>query len=214
MTVPGATASVVDKIRSTYQTAMDEHNFSAIRGENDPYRAYLKDYTWGSNGVKARQGTMFYSLITYRIEPTDEARHAAERYIHYLHGVNPLGMVYLSNMYAYGAERAVNEFYHSWFTDGSELWDRVGDSTYGPAPGFLTGGPNPSYDWDGCCPKGCGSSSNNDKCKRLSPPKDQPPQKSYRDFNTGWPLNSWSVTENSCGYQSAYIRLLSKFVRR
>jgi len=221
MTVPDATSSVVDKIRSTYQTAMEgdentKHNFFAIRGEEDPYRAYLKDYTWGSNGVKARQGTMFYSLISYGIEPTDEARHAAERYIHYLHGVNPLGMVYLSNMYAYGAERAVNEFYHSWFTDGSTRWDRVGVSTYGPAPGFLTGGPYPSYDWDGCCPSRCGSSSNNSKCfaEPISPPKGQPPQKSYKDFNTGWPLNSWSVTENSCGYQSVYIRLLSKFVRR
>jgi len=36
---------------------------------------------------------------------------------------------------------------------------------------------------------------------------------SYKDFNTGWPLNSWSVTEPSDGYQVAYIRLLSKFVR-
>jgi hypothetical protein len=26
-------------------------------------------------------------------------------------------------------------------------------------------------------------------------------------------LNSWSVTENSCGYQVKYIRLLSKFVK-
>ena len=38
-------------------------------------------------------------------------------------------------------------------------------------------------------------------------------QKAYKDFNTSWPLNSWSVTENSNGYQVAYIRLLSKFVK-
>jgi hypothetical protein len=37
--------------------------------------------------------------------------------------------------------------------------------------------------------------------------------KSYKDFNTSWPLNSWQVTENSNGYQMAYIRLLSKFVQ-
>jgi len=41
----------------------------------------------------------------------------------------------------------------------------------------------------------------------------QPPQKSYKDFNSGWPLNSWTVSENSNGYQAAYIRLLSKFVK-
>jgi hypothetical protein len=94
------------------------------------------------------------------------------------------------------------------------LWDRVGTSAYGPAPGFLTGGANPNYDWDGCCPSNCGSGSNNSKCysESISPPKDQPRMKSYKDFNTSWPLNSWSVTENSCGYQIQYICLLSKYV--
>ena len=84
-----------------------------------------------------------------------------------------------------------------------------------PASGYLTGGPNPSYDWDGCCPSGCGSAGNNAICtsEPISPPKGQPAQKSYKDFNTGWPLDSWSVTEPSDGYQVAYIRLLSKFVR-
>jgi len=37
--------------------------------------------------------------------------------------------------------------------------------------------------------------------------------KSYLDFNGNWPQDSWSVTENSCGYQIAYVRLLSKFLR-
>jgi len=90
----------------------------------------------------------------------------------------------------------------------------VGESTYGPAPGFMPGGPNPSYNWDGCCPSGCGSTNNNAICtsESIAPPKGQPSQKSYKDFNTSWPLNSWSVTENSCGYQINYIRLLSKYV--
>ena len=159
---------------------------------------------------------MFYNLISYELDPTKNAtaENAAIGYIHYIHGVNPLNMVYLSNMYRYGAENGVNEFYHSWFTDKSTKWDRVGKSTYGPAPGFLTGGPNPSYNWDGCCPGGCGSAANNGVCtsESIAPPKNQPVQKSYKDFNTSWPLNSWSVTENSCGYQVNYIRLLSKFV--
>jgi hypothetical protein len=158
---------------------------------------------------------MYTDIITYGIDATkdEDARDAAEQYIHYLHGVNPLNMTFLSNMYNYGGENCVNEFYHSWFTNGSTTWDRVGVSTYGPAPGFLTGGPNPSYDWDGCCPAGCGG-SNNAACasENISPPKGQPKQKSYKDFNTSWPLNSWSVTENSNGYQINYIRLLSHFV--
>ena len=46
----------------------------------------------------------------------------------------------------------------------------------------------------------------------LSPPAGQPAQKAYLDFNDSWPLDSWQVTEPSGGYQTAYIRLLSKFV--
>jgi hypothetical protein len=36
--------------------------------------------------------------------------------------------------------------------------------------------------------------------------------KSYKDFNDGWPVNSWQVAEPDLGYQAAYVRLLSKFV--
>lgn len=31
--------------------------------------------------------------------------------------------------------------------------------------------------------------------------------------NDGWPLNSWPITENSNGYQTAYIRLLARYVK-
>jgi hypothetical protein len=161
---------------------------------------------------------MFYNLIAYDIdsEVNAEALRAAERYVHYLHGLNPLGLAYVSNMKSNGADRSANELYHTWFAHGSKLWDRVGVSTYGPPPGFLTGGPNPSYNWDGCCPSSCGSPQNNALCvsEPIEPPRNQPPQKSYKDFNTSWPLNSWEISENSCGYQVAYIRLLSKFAKR
>ncbi|WMJ74064.1 glycoside hydrolase family 9 protein [Cytophagaceae bacterium ABcell3] len=221
-TLEDATTSVVREIKDKYADALNtnEFNFPAYHNINtiDPYMAPLENYVWGSNGTKSNQGTIFYDLITYDIEPSqhEDARRAAERFIHYIHGVNPLNMVYLSNMYGKGGDKCVNQFYHTWFHDGTELWDEVGVSTYGPAPGFLVGGPNPEYDWDDCCPDGCGSMENNAVCTSisLSPPKDQPDQKSYLDFNTTWPLNSWEVTENSCGYQTAYIRLLSKFVQR
>ena len=79
----------------------------------------------------------------------------------------------------------------------------LGTSTYGPPPGFVTGGPNPSYSVDACCPNKC-SGKNRRSSEALAPPLGQPPQ-SLRRFHTSWPLNSWSVTENSDGYQSAYI---------
>lgn len=216
--LPGGTATVQDHIKSVYRNSVvnGADNLAAYVGQKDPYLAHIKDYTWGSNSTKSAQGNMNYDLVTYGMANglEDLAMEASEAYIHYVHGLNPLGLVYLSNMYGYGAENSVNEFYHTWFTNGSPLWDRVGTSVYGPPPGFLTGGPNPGYDRDGCCPSGCGSTGNNAICtsESISPPRGQPNQKSYKDFNTSWPLNSWSVTENSCGYQVNYIRLLSKFV--
>lgn len=206
----GVTGSVATNIKTKFTNAMNSgSNWNAMVNKSDPYLAYIDVYTWGSNHTKSDKGAMFMDTSQYGLSAfnTTQARNYALTYVNYIHGVNPQGMVYLSNMYSLGAYNSVNEFFHSWFADGSALWDRVGTSTYGPAPGFLVGGPNPSYDWDGQCPgvSGCGSAA-------PSPPKGQPAQKSYKDFNTSWPLNSWSVTENSCGYQSSYLRLLSKFV--
>jgi endoglucanase len=214
----GATASVAQAIRDAYLVgAKSSGNLGAITNNEDPYLAYMKDYVWGSNSTKSNTGNLFAAVVTHQLDAASNADmiRAASRYVHYLHGTNPLSLVYLTNMYQHGAENCANELYHSWFVHGSALWDRVGMSTYGPPPGFLTGGPNPSYNWDACCPSNCSSAANNAMCgsAALSPPREQPPQKAYKDFNNGWPLNSWSVTEPSNGYQIAYIRLLSKFVR-
>ncbi len=216
--LPNATTAVASNIEQKFVSAMNGGNtWTAVNNEVDPYRAYLQDYTWGSAGIKANKGSMFYEQILFDLgtQTDEQIRNAAARYIHYLHGMNPLGKVYLSNMGAYGAENSVDQFYHTWFAHGSAQWDSVAESTYGPAPGFVVGGPNPSYDWDGCCPNSCGGATNNAMCgaAQLSPPYNQPAQKSYLDFNNSWPLNSWSVTENSNGYQIRYLRLLSKFVQ-
>ena len=214
--LPNATSSVANSIKTNYATAMNtDENWGAVRNNADAYLAFLGDgnFTWGSNRTMSRKGTTFYNLLSFDLGDADEAevRNAALGYINYIHGVNPQAMTYLSNMGSVGAHSSVNEFYHSWFANGSDLWDRVGESVYGPAPGFLVGGPNPNYDWDGNCTSpnpnpGCGTAA-------PTPPKGQPPMKSYLDFNTSWPLNSWQVTENHNDYQVAYIRLLSKFVQ-
>jgi endoglucanase len=120
-----------------------------------------------------------------------------------------MGKVYLSNMYSFGAENSVNRLWHSWFTQGTP-WNDAKQSPYGPAPGYLAGGPaGTQYNWDDRCPgvsPQCGSAP-------PAPPYGQPSQKTYLDFNDGWPLNSWSVSEPSNGYQTAYIRLLARFVK-
>jgi endoglucanase len=203
-TVKGA---IVTAFSSTIASA---DNLGTLTRDPDPYLAYVADYTWGSNAHKARTGCLLHDVISFGIDSAKnaDARRAAERYIHYLHGVNPLGLVYLSNMAKSGAHQSVTSFFHSWFADKSPKWDEVGVSTYGPPPGFLVGGPNPSYDWDAQCPgiAQCPAA-------RPSPPYGQPAQKSYANFNDSWPVNSWSVSENSNGYQTYYLRLLAKFVR-
>jgi endoglucanase len=119
--------------------------------------------------------------------------------------VNPIQLVYLSNMSAYGAHTSVNSLFTMLFWNGS---------TFLAPPGFLVAGPNPGYTWDTCCPSSCGGPGNNALCgpAPLSPPAGQPPQKSFKDFNSVWPLDSWWVSEPNDAYQAEYLRLLSKFV--
>ncbi len=213
--LPDADATVKDDFVSHFTAGMaGADNFGFLATEPDPYMAYVSNgnYTWGSSAHKSRKGSLFYEYVVYDLDSSKkaDASRAAERYVHYLHGVNPLGLVYLSNMGDHGAHRSVNQFFHTWFANGTR-WDEVGVSQDGPPPGYLVGGANPSYNWDSCCDggtcpdAGCGSAP-------LSPPFGQPAQKSYAQFNDSWPLDSWSVTEPSDGYQVAYIRLLSKFV--
>lgn len=210
----GVSATVTTNIKTYFKNGMSggTDNWAAMTSKRDPYLAFINSYTWGSNSSKSSKGSMFLDLVNYGVSGFDNttAKNNGLTYLNYIHGVNPQGMVYLSNMYSLGVYSSVNEFYHTWFSNGSTKWDRVGSSIYGPAPGFLVGGANPSYDWDA----NCTSSSPNSGCGSAAPipPKGQPAQKAYKDFNTSWPLNSWQVTENSNGYQGNYLRLLSKFV--
>ncbi len=211
--IAGATASVAQGLASNFKTNVEGSGyFGTLKANTDPYGAYLQTYTWGSNQVKAGQGNMFADVVAFGLDASAnaDALRYAERYVHYVHGVNPLGLVYLSNMGAYGAEASVTRFFHTWFAHGSQ-WDAFGVSKYGPPPGYLVGGPNPSYSWDSCCPSGCSGAT----CGTAppSPPAGQPDQKSYKDFNDSWPLDSWSVTEPDDGYQAQYVRLLAKFVK-
>jgi endoglucanase len=208
-----ATPSVATEIRNRYldlQGRSDYPGWGAMDAQTDPYGAHISRYTWASNAVKANTGTLFTDEKYYGISRHTPAQvdEAALNYVHYLHGVNPFGKVYFSNMNGFGAENSVNGIWHTWFHDGTS-WDDAQNSLYGPAPGFLVGGPaGDQWKWGGgACPgaDGCGAPP--------LPPYQQPPQKSYRDFNGLFPDASWSVSENSNGYQVAYIRLLARFVK-
>jgi endoglucanase len=201
-----------DLVKTVHASFLGGFTSQAIYGGEksvrSPYLAWLPAYWWGSNKEVSRQGFFFLNprLDGMADAPADAADYAAD-YLHYLHGVNPLAKVYLSNMGAYGAANSVDEFFHAWFFKGTP-WGNVRHSKFGPPPGYLVGGPNPGYNWADGCPRidsRCGSAP-------PSPPFGQPPLKSYADIGDGWPIASWSVTEPSGGYQVEYIRLLTHFV--
>ncbi len=215
----GTTPSVATAIKNAYRTSMNSNTFDnlpAYLAKTDAYRSHLpnQNFTWGSNTTKGRAGIMFTNMLVYNLDTTNNTnyRDAALGYLNYFHGVNPIAFTYLTNMSSYGAGNSVNEIYHAWFKDGSVLWDRVGTSTYGPPPGFVPGGPNPYYSLDGCCPSGCSPYNSLCNPSLVTPPFSQPIQKSYKDWNTSWPQNSWTVTEPAIYTQASYARLLSNFL--
>ena len=165
--------------------------------ETDPYRAYMPDaqYHWGSNQIKANIGNTNFDAVLYGVDPEHRRSYETRAldHLHYLHGVNPFGMVYLSNMYKYGVSYSVNRFYHAWL--GQKVFDKTpGDHRCGPAPGFVPGGPNKNY------------SGSIHLDKNL-------PMKAYVDDNstsgTAPDANIWELTEPAIYYQSAYLKLLS-----
>ena len=193
-TLGNADAALVNTILTSVGNSVSWNDFYTFN-PNDLYRAYMPDFTyhWGSNMQKANFAVLSSMVRDYNIDPTKEADFLLKlkEQVHYFHGVNPLGMVYLTNMYDYGAEYSANEMYHNWFSDGT-IYDHALLSSSGPAPGYVTGGPNASF-----------------TVATIAPPAGQPLQKSYLDFNTGYPDASWEVTEPAIYYQAGYIRMLS-----
>lgn len=218
--LPDATPSIATQIRTHFasQEVTSGGQYAAAVAATDAYRSYLQDYVWGSNQSKAAQGRLYQLLEQYGTDAAlgAAATAAAEDFVHYIHGVNPLGLVFLTNMRLAGAEHSAATLYHTWFSHRSARWDATTATSPGPAPGFLVGGPNPSFALDPCCTDGsnCYGASEYALCgQSWEPPAGQPPLKSYLQFNDGWPANSWSVTENSCGYQAGYILLLARYAR-
>ena len=166
--------------------------------DQDLYRAFLPEtsYHWGSNFVRSALGNTNLDMLHYDLNAGagESYREKALGIVHYFHGVNPLNMVYLTNMVEYGAEYSANEIWHDWFHDGS-VWDDALTSERGPAPGYVPGGPNAVYSG------------------QAAPPVGEPAQKAYRDWNTGSGL-PWEITEPAIYYQAAYVKLLSNFVAK
>lgn len=196
--LPNVYPAIIDNIRAQKSNMNEVFSLGAYTSQEDLYLAFMDDWAhhWGSNQVRANCGTLNMDFVHYNINPNrrDEYRELAEQYLHWLHGTNPLGMCMLSNMYANGGDYCVNEIYHTWFGDNTP-WDNALASPKGPPPGYLTGGPNINF-----------------SLPEIAPPANQPPQKAYKDWNTGWPENSWEITEPAIYYQAAYVLLLANLL--
>jgi endoglucanase len=222
--LPGATPEVAKSIRERFLANLSQASeaFEGSLPQADPYRAPMQHYTWGSNKGKAMQARLYQLVALYNPDPrlSETSLAAALEYAHYIHGVNPLGLVYLTNMTPAGASHSAATMFHAWFARGTR-WQRVTEQLPGPPPGFLVGGPNPQFSVDACCgaPAGspayrCYGATTFSLCQQnFVPPLAQPPAKSYLQFNNPWPANSWAISEPSLSYQSYYVRLLAAFTR-
>ena len=202
--ISGGNGTLKTNIRNSLSDAFSFgfNDWNAWAGDDDPYRAYIFTgfFNWGSNRAMAHRGVMYQQMNTFGLgnRSTADNDEAAAGYLHYLHGVNPFGSVYLSNMDALGSERSMDEFYHVWFADGTDF-DNVKTDAFGPPPGYLVGGPNPNY-----------------SAASLVGLSGEPGMKMFRQenaiFENGNQVNPWELNENSNGYQIAYLRLIAAIV--
>jgi endoglucanase len=182
------------------------------------------EWSWGSNRSQAFYGANLFMAARLGITGSHTQAQVlalAQKHLNYLLGLNPLNMVYLTNMAAYGGEHSSFHIFHSWFSftvndgdHGNTTYNgkpagvteplypyNASDaetSTYGPAPGLMPGGPNWYYDGT------------------YSIPDRNYPAYAYRDFSVGCGWNgsictaaSWELTEPDVGYQGALVFLTS-----
>jgi endoglucanase len=219
------TPAVVSAIKSSIGRLVEE-----VFAADDLYRNGIpaSSYHWGSNGVRAGYGVFLLraaQLGATGSRTAAECRRHALDLLHYFHGQNPLGMVYLTNMASLGGEHSSWQIFHDWFGQSRSAYSKlryVGKpssvmepdypyfqgvdnhgirddkaSLFGPAPGFVPGGPNWNYSGDAVPPRGS-----------------RHPGRSYRDWNDQkvWTARTWEITEPSIGYQGPYVALVAAFV--
>ena len=211
--------------------------------EKSAYRAYISEkiVNWGHLQNRGVRGYDSYMLSEMNLAPelSYNLKENAANQLHYIHGVNPFNMTFLTNMYSAGASKSVKYMYHEWFMD-------VPGFGMASPPGYLVGGPNVSPHSSYGRPHQSFEEMLKQKdfshdpkqvitwgqtgpfadynhfllpC-RLSPPENQPAMKSYLDTphyygkveNVYRGYMSYAWTEPMCAYQSTYIRLLACFV--
>ncbi|NNL95117.1 MAG: glycoside hydrolase family 9 protein, partial [Xanthomonadales bacterium] len=222
---PGATAAVVANMRSAMSAQVNDifSNNDLYRNGMPSWAYHWGSNTPRANyGLFLLIADKLGERGSYT--SADLREHALD-FLHFFHGQNAINMLYLSNMHALGGEHSSWQFYHGWFgnsgdpdstsnffgkptgiiepdypyfkgTDNHGIGDNK-SSTYGPAPGFVPGGPNAGYSGDAVPP---GSAGNYNRY--------------YRDWadQAVWTVQSWEITESSIGYQGPYVALGAHFM--
>jgi len=182
------------------------------------------NWGWGSNRAQASYGANLMMAAHFDIlggHTRAEVEFLAQKHFHFLLGLNPLNMLYMTNMAAYRGEHSSFQIYHSWFSfnindgdHGNPLYNGLPQgvieplypyypdddqtSQFGPPPGIVPGGPNWYYG-------GFYDIPNRDR-----------PAYAYRDFSVGCDWDggqclacSWEITEPMAAYQGPFVLLAS-----
>jgi len=187
----GADKHVEKRILEQLRNSTKSPKFMPQDEKSDLYRAWVapESFHWGSVLARTGYGKIAQDAVIHGSGvPKKQLRQRALDMLHSMHGVNPVGIVYLTTMGGYGAEVSATRIWHDWFMPGTPL-------AANPVPGLVVGGPNHSYTGD------------------IEWLKKQPDAKCYADFNEPWPSNSWELTEPAIYYQAMYVRLLANFAR-
>ncbi len=169
------------------------------------YRANLVYFNWGSNSLAGAQAAQIMDFLEFGWKPGLAAAHTerAAGILNYIHGTNPMGVCYLSNMYRYGGDLCADEMWHSWFASGTRF-DNITGGNVGPAPGFLAGGANPQG--NGAMPIKVGTEQFN------ATVGGQPKQKAFSVNNDpNATFGPWAYNEPAIYYNANYLRALAFF---
>jgi endoglucanase len=200
--------------------ATDNKNPYKLVPSTGLYRANSYYDNWGTNVLMSRLGSNNMDYVTMGLETdqTADFKEKAQGFLSFIHGTNPQGMCFLTNMEPYGADFSVKQIHHTWFYTDTQ-YDNQTNTDIGPAPGYLVSGYN-GVNQPSCMKVLVGRQNYNVLVK------DQPLLKKFSEkINNegvdGWRCNStsfentnqpWLYTEPGIYFQSAYIRLLAHFV--
>lgn len=179
----GADAALVAKMKQMIAGAAD--GVAKQTGADRGYAAGVRGYWWGSNRAIGQAGLC--ALVAAELADDAAARRryldAAEEYVHYLNGRNPIGRCFWSNLKALGAENSVMVMFHAWVGKADDKagakYIGEGEGKIGPFPGMVVGGVNGSM-------------------------------KRYID-DLDWRQNPWEFNEPCLSYQASCASLLNYF---